>query len=222
MWWEPEVASNIKESRCIKAVETLPSKEAHGSTYHANSHFLTKNEEGDWETYGRLSEYAYGKLGEVAPMGACRTEPADSKVGWSIHYYPDGTAVPNDQVTVGIWYHDDDFDEACGYRQDLSLYMLQGADYDIPPHGKLMTQGFHSFDHPVRIDSWQLQCSLDWRLQLARRPLVRQRRTIFNTVLAAITLMAAACLQRCLIWAVIWAIYLIVLKGETLCCACRV
>ena len=30
-----------------------------------------------------------------------------------------------------------------------------GGDYLIPPHGKLMTQGFHSFDHPVRIDSWQ-------------------------------------------------------------------
>ena len=25
----------------------------------------------------------------------------------------------------------------------------------IPPNGKLMTQGYHSFDHPVRIDSWQ-------------------------------------------------------------------
>ena len=25
----------------------------------------------------------------------------------------------------------------------------------IPPNGKLMTQGFRSFDHPVRIDSWQ-------------------------------------------------------------------
>jgi hypothetical protein len=85
MWWGPEVASNIKESRCIKAVETLPSKDAHGSTHHANSHFLTKNEEGEWETYGRLSEYAYGKLGEVARMGACRTAPADSRVGWSIH-----------------------------------------------------------------------------------------------------------------------------------------
>ena len=35
------------------------------------------------------------------------------------------------------------------------MYFLQGGDYDIPPHGKLMTQGFHSFDHPVRVDSWQ-------------------------------------------------------------------
>lgn len=157
MWWEPEVPTGITESRCIKAVETLPSASAHGSTHHANSHFLTQNEDGNWSTFGRLSEYAYGKLGEMVPEGACRTAPANSRVGWSIHYYPDGNAVPDDQVSVGIWYHDeeDNFDEKTAYRQDLSLYALQGGDYAIEPHGKLMTQGFHSFDHPVRIDSWQ-------------------------------------------------------------------
>ena len=158
MWWEPEVDTGITESRCIKAVETLPSASAHGSTHHANSHFLTQNEDGEWETFGRLSEYAYGKLGEKVPEGACRTAPADSKVGWSIHYYPDGKAVADDQVTVGIWYHDeeDNFVEEESYPQDLRLYALDGGgDYLIPPHGKLTTQGFHSFDHPVRIDSWQ-------------------------------------------------------------------
>jgi len=155
MWWNPLVPTGITESRCIKAIETLPSRAAHGSTHHANSQFQTQNEEGEWETYGRLSEFAFGKLGEIVPEGACRTAPADSMVRWSIHYYPDGTAVPDDQVSVGIWYQDDDFDESATYRQDLTLYGLQGGDFDIPPHGKLMTQGFHSFDHPVRLDSWQ-------------------------------------------------------------------
>ena len=158
MWWEPEVDSGLTESRCIKAVETLPSKAAHGSTHHANSHFLVKNEEGEWVRGDRLSEFAFGKLGEIVPEGACRRVPADSKVGWSIHYYPDGKAVADDQVTVGIWYYDeeDDFKEEETYRQDLRSYNLNGGgDYLIPPHGKLMTQGFHSFDHPVRVDSWQ-------------------------------------------------------------------
>ncbi|MCP5347406.1 MAG: hypothetical protein R3F41_17815 [Gammaproteobacteria bacterium] len=156
LWWEPEVDSGIAENRCIKAVETLPSKAAHGSTHHANSHFITQDENGEWVTYGRLSEFAFGKLGEKVPKGACRTAPANSKVGWSIHYYPDGKAVPNDQVTVGIWYQDEDFDEESAYPQDLRAYNLSGGgDFLIPPHGKLMTQGFHSFDHPVRLDSWQ-------------------------------------------------------------------
>lgn len=158
LWWEPEVDSGITESRCIKAVETLPSKAAHGSTHHANSHFVVMDDDGEWVRGDRLSEFAFGKLGEKVPVGACRKVPANSKVGWSIHYYPDGNAVPNDQASVGIWYHDDEdeFVEEESYRQDLRPYNLSsGGDYLIPPHGKLMTQGFHSFDHPVRIDSWQ-------------------------------------------------------------------
>jgi mono/diheme cytochrome c family protein len=156
LWWEPEVDSGITEERCIKAIETLPSAAAHGSTHHANSHFLTQDEYGNWVPAGRLSEYAYGKLGEFVPEGACRKAPANSKVGWSIHYYPDGKAVADDQVSVGIWYQDENFDEEAAYPQDLTLYFLDGGgDYMIPPHGTLVTEGFHSFDHPVRIDSWQ-------------------------------------------------------------------
>lgn len=155
LWWEPEVPSGIDQERCIKAVETKPSVAAHGSTHHANSHFLTQDEDGEWVNYGRLSEYAYGKLGEIVPEDACRIAPADSQVGWSIHYYPDGNQVVDDQVEVGIWYHDEDFDREAAYPQDLRSYWLHGGDFDIPPHGKLMTQGFHTFDHPIRIDSFQ-------------------------------------------------------------------
>lgn len=158
LWWEPRVPSGISESRCIKAVETLPSAAAIGSTHHAVTTLLTRDEDGEWEWNSLLSEYAMGKLGEKIPKGACRVAPADSMIEWSVHYYPDGKAVADDQVAVGIWYYDedDDFDEESAYFQDVDNYYLsQGIDYMIPPHGKLMTQGFHSFDHPVRIDSWQ-------------------------------------------------------------------
>ncbi|CAE7874939.1 unnamed protein product [Symbiodinium microadriaticum] len=158
LWWEPIVDSGITESRCIKAVETRPSAAAIGSTHHANSHFKVLNDEGEWVNGDRLSEFAIGKLGEKVPKGACRRVPANSKVEWEIHYFPDGNAVPNDQVTIGIWYHDeeDGFVEEESYPQDLRAYLLSaGGDYLVPPHGKLMTQGFRSFDHPVRIDSFQ-------------------------------------------------------------------
>ena len=157
LWWEPDVPTGITEERCIKAIETKPSVAAHGSTHHANSEFLTQNEDGDWVSFARLSEYAYGKLGEEVPADACRIAPVNSEVHWSIHYYPDGNRVENDQVEVGVWYHEanDGFNPETAYRQDLRSYGLQGGDFDIPPHGKLMTQGFHSFDHPIRIDSWQ-------------------------------------------------------------------
>mgnify|MGYP001126527980 CR=1 FL=1 len=158
LWWQPVVDSGITESRCIKAVETRPSAAAIGSTHHANSHFKVQNEDGEWVNGDRLSEFAIGKLGEKVPAGACRRVPANSKVEWEIHYFPDGNAVPNDQVTIGIWYFDeeDEFVEEESYPQDLRAYFLSaGGDYMIPPHGTLMTQGFRSFDHPVRIDSFQ-------------------------------------------------------------------
>ncbi|RZW14170.1 MAG: cytochrome c, partial [Desulfobulbaceae bacterium] len=158
LWWKPVVDSGITESRCIKAVETRPSAAAIGSTHHANSHFKVLNEDGEWVNGDRLSEFAIGKLGEKVPEGACRRVPANSMVEFEVHYFPDGNAVPNDQVTVGIWYFDeeDDFVEEESYPQNLSAYFLSGGtDYMIAPHGTLMTQGFRSWDHPVRIDSWQ-------------------------------------------------------------------
>ena len=32
---------------------------------------------------------------------------------------------------------------------------INNGELVIPPHGHVMTQGLHSFDHPVRIDSFQ-------------------------------------------------------------------
>lgn len=158
IWWQPTDPTGVTEEHCIKAIETKPSVAGRAFTHHANSTFEVMGDNGQMRPAGRLSEYALGKFGEIVPDDACRTLPPNSYVSWDIHYYPNGTAVPDDQVSVGIWYHHDDeadWRPETAYRQDLSLYYLQGGDYDIPPHGKLMTQGFHSFDHPVRIDSFQ-------------------------------------------------------------------
>ena len=61
--------------------------------------------------------------------------------------------VKDNVVDLGIWLH------PVGYQakitQDLASYQLDQGDLFIPPHGTSMTQGFHSFDHPVRIDSFQ-------------------------------------------------------------------
>ena len=152
-WWEPMVDTGITEERCIMAIETKPSVAGRPSTHHANSQFQVWNEEaGEYESFARLSEYALGKLGEIIPEGACRKAPTNSVVTWDIHYYPMGEAVPGDQVEVGLWLYPEDY--AYDYEQDLRLYPGEG-DIDLAPHGTAMTQGFHSFDHPVRIDSWQ-------------------------------------------------------------------
>src|SRR5690606_3431104 len=54
---------------------------------------------------------------------------------------------------VGIWLHPEDYEGK--YKQDLRLYRLNHGDQIMPPHGTTMTQGFHSFDPPVRVNSFQ-------------------------------------------------------------------
>ncbi len=151
-WWRPQVETGITEERCIMAIETKPSVDGRSSVHHGNSQFVVQDEDGEWESYARLSEYALGKLGEIIPEGACRKAPVNSNVGWDIHYYPMGEEVVDDQVEVGIWLYPEDY--VAQHDQDLRSYPGEG-DIDLAPHGTTMTQGFHSFDHPVRIDSWQ-------------------------------------------------------------------
>jgi hypothetical protein len=148
-WWRPVVETGLTEDRCIMAVETKPSLAARGVTHHANSSFRVGG-----RGAARLSEYAMGKLGEIVPEGACRIAPANSQVAFDIHYYPNGVEIADDVVEVGLWLHEPGYE--ADYRQTLTLYYLNGGrGFDIPPHGTLMTQGFHSFDTPVRIDSFQ-------------------------------------------------------------------
>ena len=159
LWSKEIVESGIAENKCIKAVQVKPRGDAAAVVHHANSSFMT--EEG---REGQLTEYAMGKWGELVPEGVCRTFPANAQVLWDIHMFPGGVgATANGQmiednvVEIGIWFHDDDTN--LKYKQDLALYPLregyENGELIVPPNGYTMTQGFHSFDHPVRIDSFQ-------------------------------------------------------------------
>jgi mono/diheme cytochrome c family protein len=152
-WWQPVVETGISTQRCIRAIETKPSVAGRQVTHHANSSWRAA-EGASGTPGGQLSEYALGKIGEIIPEGACRTAPADGRVAFDIHYWPNGKEVVDDQVEVGIWFYPEDY--LGQYRQNLTLYYLNGGrGFDIAPHGTLMTQGFHQFQTPVRIDSWQ-------------------------------------------------------------------
>ena len=108
-----------------------------------------------------------GKWGELIPEEVCRQMPANSRIFWDIHMYPGGVgataqgqAVKDNVVEMGIWLHDDNFEQTNEpYTQDLKAYpMREGYENNmliVPPNGYTMTQGFHSFDNPVRIDSFQ-------------------------------------------------------------------
>ena len=167
MWHKPVVKIQglpEGEERCIKALQVKPRGVAKTVVHHANSFFLLRQDDGsfvkDRGGQTRATEYAMGKLGEIIPDGVCRPLPVDALIEWSIHMYPGGLGataandvIEGNVVELGIWLHPADYEY--DYKQDLRSYGLREGDLIMPPHGTAMTQGFHSFDHPVRIDSFQ-------------------------------------------------------------------
>ena len=158
LWHKHLVPTGLTEDRCIKAVQVKPRGDAKSVVHHANSNVVI-----DGGREGMLTEYAMGKWGEIVPEGVCRTLPANSEVRWDIHMFPGGlgamapgSVIRDNVVEIGLWLYSEEESEQLKYKQDLSLYRLGNQDdIVIPPHGYHMTQGFHSFDHPVRLDSFQ-------------------------------------------------------------------
>ncbi len=164
LWSNEYVDPGMTASRCIKAVQVKPRGDAAAVVHHANSSVWLEDEEGELRRYGMLTEYAMGKWGERVPDGVCRILPAGATIQWSIHMFPGGvgatapgTMIRDNVVEIGLWFHEESYEDAPGvYKQDLALYRIsEQDDLVIPPHGHQMTQGFHSFDHPIRLDSFQ-------------------------------------------------------------------
>ncbi len=76
-------------------------------------------------------------------------------VRWDVHYYPIGKELEDDVIEMGLWLYPEG--HQAKHKQDLKLYslLMKGGELEIAPHGTAMTQGFHTFKTPVRIDSFQ-------------------------------------------------------------------
>ena len=166
VWYRPIVEIQglpENEERCIKALQVKPRGDAVTVVHHANSTFQLLQDDGSFRGTGaRATEYAMGKLGEIIPDGVCRRIPAGAYVRWDIHMYPGGlgataanAVIEDNVVELGIWLHPADYEYE--YRQDLVSYNFMEGQRELllPPNSGFMTQGFRSWDHPVRIDSFQ-------------------------------------------------------------------
>jgi cytochrome c5 len=156
VWWRPVVPTGLTKDRCIKAISVKPSAKGRAAAHHANSDLLVFDEKADqYVEKERISEYALGKVGEIVPPDACRTLPANSMVRWDVHYYPTGEELKDDVLEMGFWLYPEGHEAK--YKQNLKLYtlLMKGSELEVPPNGTAMTQGFHSFKTPVRIDSFQ-------------------------------------------------------------------
>jgi hypothetical protein len=157
-WWRPIVPVGTVEDRCIKALSVRPSVKARPAAHHANSDLMVPDPvTGQYSIVERVSEYASGKAGEIVPADGCRTLPANAMIKWDLHYWPFGEEVKDDVAELGIWLYPKDHKDKAKYKQNLKSYSLvmKGRELEIPPNGTAMTQGFHTFKTPVRIDSFQ-------------------------------------------------------------------
>jgi mono/diheme cytochrome c family protein len=156
VWWRPIVPTGVTKDRCIKAVSVKPSLKGRAAAHHANSELVEFDQKtGEYKETERVSEYALGKTGEIVPADSCRTLPANSLVRWDVHYYPTGEEIVDDVIEMAIWLYPEEHQGT--YKQNLRNYslLMKGSELEIPPNGLAMTQGFHSFKTPVRIDSFQ-------------------------------------------------------------------
>jgi len=156
VWYRPVVPTGLTKDRCIKAISIKPSLKGRAAAHHANSDLVVFDaQKSEWVERERFSEYAMGKVGEIVPPDSCRTLAANSMVRWDIHYYPMGQKIENDVIEMGVWLYPENY--RVPFKQDLKNYtlLMKGGELEIPPHGTAVTQGFHSFDSPVRIDSFQ-------------------------------------------------------------------
>jgi mono/diheme cytochrome c family protein len=156
VWWRPIVPTGVTKDRCIKAVSVKPSLKGRAAAHHANSELVEFDQKtGEYKETERVSEYALGKSGEIVPADGCRTLPANSLVRWDVHYYPTGEEIVDDVIEMAIWLYPEDHQGK--YKQNLRNYslLMKGSELEIAPNGLAMTQGFHSFKTPVRIDSFQ-------------------------------------------------------------------
>jgi mono/diheme cytochrome c family protein len=163
IWHRPIVPTGLTEDRCIRASQVRPADtKAQSVVHHAIPNLQRTREDGTVQRFARATEYAMGKAGEITPEGVCRSIAAGAEVRWDIHLFPGGlggaapgTSIEDNVVELGLWLHPEDFEYEYVQRLDYLGFDEDQTEMIIPPHEIVMTEGFHSFDHPIRIDSWQ-------------------------------------------------------------------
>ena len=60
LWHKHHVPTGVTQDRCIQAIQVKPRGDAKSVVHHANSDVEVLNEDGEYEKYGQLTEYAMG------------------------------------------------------------------------------------------------------------------------------------------------------------------
>ena len=160
-WFRPSTPTGLTEERWVKAIEIRPKNDASRRVVHHSLAFLVQQEDGkrglpeDVDVpFGPslFMEWAVGKAGQIFRPDTGKLMMPGSQIMWEMHLHANGERVPNAQVELGVWFHD----EPPQHRTMLSMFDAQGPhSLDIPPHEIAVTRGTFVLSAPARIENFQ-------------------------------------------------------------------
>jgi len=160
-WFRPSTPTGLTEERWVKAIEIRPKNDASRRVVHHSLAFLVQQEDGkrglpeDVDVPfgpGLFMEWAVGKAGQIFRPDTGKLMMPGSQIMWEMHLHANGERVPNAQVELGVWFHD----EPPEHRTILSMFDAQGPhSLDIPPHEIAVTRGTFVLSAPARIENFQ-------------------------------------------------------------------
>lgn len=160
-WFRPVTPTGLTEEKWVKAIEIRPMTPATRGVVHHSLAFLIQQEDGtaglpeDVDVpFGPnlFMEWAVGKAGQIFRPDTGKLMLPGSQIMWEMHMHANGERVPNAQVELAVWFHD----EPPAHRTILSMLDARGPNsLDIPPNEITVTQGTFVLAAPARLENFQ-------------------------------------------------------------------
>jgi len=164
-WFRPVVETGVTEPRWVRAIEVKPAKDRDRKIVHHVLAYLLQDEAGgvtglastahDHQTNGGLfMEWAVGKTGQIFPEDAGKLMLPGSRIRWEVHMHAIGEEYADSQVEMAVYFYPKGY--VPKYRTVLRMFdVSRGADLDIPPNEKTITQNFFVLQAPARLENFQ-------------------------------------------------------------------
>ncbi|MDH5235142.1 MAG: hypothetical protein OEW77_09275 [Gemmatimonadota bacterium] len=163
-WFRPVVETGVTEARWVRAIEVKPVRVGDRKIVHHVLAYLLQEEQGvtglastahDHQTSGGLfMEWAVGKTAQIFPDDAGKLMLPGSRIRWEVHMHAIGQEVEDSQVEMAVYFYPRGY--VPKHRTALQfLDLTRGANLDIPPGEKTVTQNFFVLQAPARLENFQ-------------------------------------------------------------------
>ena len=160
-WFRPTTPTGLTEAKWVKAIEIRPKNAETRKVVHHSLAFLLQEEDSRVGMPDDVNipfgpslfmEWAVGKAGQIFQPDTGKLMMPGSQINWEMHLHANGERVPNAQVELAVWFHN----EPPKHRTILSMFDAQGPNsLDIPPGEITVTQGTFVLSAPARIENFQ-------------------------------------------------------------------